>query len=672
MKKRHSIATRIFALFVLLGVLAGSFILSNSLSMQNLANRSEALINTQLPTLVAAAKVAQVGGSITTDASNLALANTQQALSKAQTNLQYLIPELERLVESSNNHSRPIEFDSLIEALSLNIDSMAKNTQQKIHIQKLQTQLRQQLHWLQIDFVDEVSPLITESKYNLELLLEKLTTRQDLSYDEFTTLKQEITVQEQLLNLGANSNLVFDLLQRASLFNSRNDILAAQSVIDETVPSIQIQIEALKSLPSTVTIRQIAKQLNELTDDNHSTLNNGLRVLALADHNSELLRENQHLIQRVKLIINQAVSNAELQNSVNADQLAIVINNSRTQLNITLVAIASLTLLVGWYLRSQLLYRLSLVLRSMRHLANGEAQRQIHINGQDEVASLAKATNIFNQQALQLQRHSHELEEKNSQLIEEIQQRRQTEQELKDTQSDLIQAGKLAVLGQMTTGIVHEFSQPLAAIRSNSYLTEQYITKQQNDNALSKLQRINLITDRATKLCQHLKSFARKTDDITQPTSVYLALRNAIELFVDKLPPEWIENNIDTELYVSANEVRLEQVFVNLISNSIDAIQARLELDLESKPAPALAKISISAKPCKEMIKISLIDTGLGMTSHQLDNIFEPFFTTKEVGKGLGLGMSITHNIIQDFGGMIEISSSPEQGTEVTLCLKLT
>lgn len=665
MKKRHSIATRIFGLFVLLGILAGSFILSNSLSLQQLANRSEALITTQLPTLVAAAKVAQVGGSITTDTSNLALATNQKGLSDAQKNLQVWLPELEQLVHSSSSNSSPVELSDLIQALTLNIDSIANNTQQKINIQNQQIQLRQQLHWLQIDFVDEVTPLVTESKYNLELLLEKLATRQSLTNTEYTTLKHEITIQEQLLNLEANSNLVFDLLQRASLFSNRNDIVAAQSVIDETLPDIQTQIDTLQNLPSSVTIRQIATQLNEFANGNNTTLSNSLRVLTLAERNGELLKENQQLVKRVKQTIDQAVTYAEQQNNIQANQLRAIIQNSRTQLNTTLFCILSLTIIVGWYLRSQLLNRLSLVLRSMRHLARGEVQDVITIKGQDEVSSLAKATNIFNQQALELKQRTHALEEKNAQLVEEIKQRLQAEQELKDTQTELIQAGKLAVLGQLTTGIVHEFSQPLAAIRSNSYLTQQYIQKHQFDQASQKLERINLITERATKLCQHLKSFARKTDDIVQPTSVHLALQNAIDLFADQLPAEWVHNHVDPQLLVAANDVRLEQVFVNLISNSVDAIQTRLTIT--SAPPPM---INITTTAAENTIEIHIKDNGCGMTKDQINQIFEPFFTTKEVGKGLGLGMSITHNIVHDFNGSIHVDSSLNNGTEVTLCLK--
>lgn len=136
-------------------------------------------------------------------------------------------------------------------------------------------------------------------------------------------------------------------------------------------------------------------------------------------------------------------------------------------------------------------------------------------------------------------------------------------------------------------------------------------------------------------------------------------------MFADQLPAEWVHNHVDPQLLVAANDVRLEQVFVNLISNSVDAIQTRLTIT--SAPPPM---INITTTAAENTIEIHIKDNGCGMTKDQINQIFEPFFTTKEVGKGLGLGMSITHNIVHDFNGSIHVDSSLNNGTEVTLCLK--
>lgn len=664
MKKRDSIATRIFALFLLLGLLSGAFLLSNSLSFQHLANSSRSLVDEQLPILISAAKVAQIGGSITTDATNLALANDEKTLVRAQKNLASALPKLAQLTYSSTVSHQNQAFTLLVSRLSQNIENIYRNTENKLRLQNQQRRLRQQLHWLQIDFVDEVTPLTTDNQYNLNQLLDKLAQQQVLSPVEFTKMRTESDVQVQLLKLEADLNLVMDLLQRVSLFNDRNDVLAAQSVIDETLLSVNRQVDSLAPYPSTITVRQIATQVGTLTHGPGNSISQSLTILELDENNRRLLAENQSLIERVRSIINQAVSFAEQQSTETSQTLIDVIEQSSRQLKFTLIGIVLLTLFVGAYLRSQLLNRLSKVLRSMRHLAKGELQPLIDIRGKDEVSLLAHATNIFNEQAQQVKENNAMLEMKNHQLTEEIYQRKLTEKNLQDTQEELVQAAKLAVLGQLTSGIVHEFSQPLAAISSNTYLAEQYIQQEKFALANEKLHAINRITERATRLCQHLKSFARKTGDLTQPTSVKTALKNAMDLFTDRLPEAWVTVDASDNLSVQANDIRLEQVFVNLLSNSIDAITQK-QVTTSFTP-----HIHISTRNNNGNVAIRITDNGCGMDSVSQSNVFEPFYTTKEVGSGLGLGMSITHNIIQDFGGSIAITSTPNEGTEVVVCLK--
>ncbi|WP_087017338.1 ATP-binding protein [Thaumasiovibrio subtropicus] len=668
MKKRHSIATRIFALFVLLGSLAIGLVITNALTLQNLTRASESWVEEQLPILVSAAKFAEQGGQITTAATNLALATNTSGLNKAHQDLQKALPRLTSIDPKQVSVHRQNEIHTLANALSDNIDQIYTNTQQKLIVQQQQRQTRQQLYWMQIDFVDEVIPLSQESQFNLGLLMEKLKRRQQLTAEEFARLNTESNTQTQLLKLEADVNLVLDLLQRVSLFDNRTDILAAQSMIDETVVAIAEQIDALAPLPSTVTIRQIALQLNEFITGQSSTINKSLKVLALDEGNQSLLAENQAMVQRMGLIVTQAVDNAERQATSTAIALSKQLSESRFQLNFTLGVIIVLVIFVAVFLRTQLLNRLEKVLRSMRHLAQGELQQPITIKGQDEVASLARATNVFNETAKQLRQRTQDLEEKNNQLLDEILQRQQAEMELKETQEELVQAGKLAVLGQLTTGIVHEFSQPLAAIRSNTYLANQYLDQHNSEKTKEKLNTIDRITERATRLCQHLKSFARKSDDEITRTPLRNVIIDAIDLFTDKLPKPWYQIEVEPTLSVVANPVRLEQVLVNLISNSLDAIQAKQ--GNTEQPARYEPHLQIRATRRGDTVQIHIIDNGCGMNEAQLTQIFEPFFTTKDVGNGLGLGMSITHNIIQDFGGTIQITSSPQVGTEVTLCLK--
>ncbi len=662
MKKRHSIATKIFLLFALSGSIAGGAVLMNFFTFYQVADSVELTVHEHLPVLTSAAKIAHIGGIITTDASKLASADSVVALTRSHASLKKSLPILSELSRSGLTDNQRSELLVLVESLETNIANLFANSQEKLRLRERQDKLRQQLYWLQVDFVDEVAPLTSESQYNLSQLVLGFKGSQTLSDNELDRLATEANIQAQLLKFESDVNLVFDLLQRVPLLSSRNDVLAAQSIIDENMHAIEVQISVLKSNPSTITLRQMAKGLEEHISGSENTLDRSLRVLVLNEQNQALLEDNRQFIQHIKANIDQAIVDAESANRRTTAELTETLAKSRAQLALALLGILTISISMAWYLKYHLLHRLAYVLRSMRHLAAGEPQSMIHVSGKDEVSSLADATNLFNYQSQELRRYTKTLEETNQQLVVEIQQRKRAEQTLKDTQDELIQAGKLAVLGQLTTGIVHEFSQPLAAIRSNSYLAEQYLTSNDVIKAGDKLTKINNITDRATKLCQHLKSFARKTDDDNQSVALRPVIENALELFTEKIPSSWVELDIDDSLQVMANEVRLEQVIVNLLSNSIEALA-----QTEDEVAP---RITISASLSGDEVKIKVVDNGCGIEKFQLKHILEPFFTTKDVGKGLGLGMSITHNIIQDFGGSIHVTSRVNQGTEVTLCLK--
>lgn len=665
MKKRNSIATRILGLYLVLGCLAISFMISTTFSFQKLTNSVERVSTEQIPTIAAASLFAEIGGQIATDATNLMLAKDKVSLALAYQRLTTSLPKLSQFSQQGIVPERQNELLFLKEAISENIAALTMNARLRLTVQSQKEEKRQLLHWMQIDFIDEITPLINDSIYNLNLLIKRLSQNRTLSKKEIRILSTQSDIRHQLLTFETNINLTFDLLQRSTLLSTRSEILSNQSVIDETFFTIQQQLHLLSDLPSTVTIRQIAEQLNHRINDSDNVIQVSLKSLQLQESNKELLLENQLLIQRVKLIVAQAVNQAQHNTESSVQALSDAMVKSKKNLTITITLVAILSLLVGWYLKSQLLNRLSTILRSMRHLAMGETLKTTQIRGNDELAMLSQATQIFNTNALRVQQYTQQLEQTNDKLTKEIQHREQTENDLHNTQNELTQASKLAMLGQLTAGIVHEFSQPLAAIKSNAYLAEQYLQRQQLSLLDEKLTKINNITDRATKLCQHLKSFSRKSDGQLFATSLHKVVDDSISLFTDnQITEQWFTLSIDDSHSVLADPIRLEQVIVNLISNAIDAIKTRQQ---QQQITPQIQ--IISAVINSEQITLTIIDNGCGIDNEKPQHIFEPFYTTKEEGEGLGLGLSISHNIIKDFGGNITLSSQINQGTEISLCL---
>lgn len=250
----------------------------------------------------------------------------------------------------------------------------------------------------------------------------------------------------------------------------------------------------------------------------------------------------------------------------------------------------------------------------------------------------------------------------NSRIEEEIAERRLTEQQLRQTQADLIQAGKLAGLGQMSAALSHEFNQPLAAAKtytdSAAVLIERGRLEEANDN----IRRISALIDRMASISRHLRNFARKPNEKLGAVALDEVIRDTLEIVAARLKAADAELVVDLDAQVPAVKagfVRLQQVLVNIITNAADAVEG-----LEQR------QIFLSVRRKGEMVCVEVRDHGPGVQAAIRERIFDPFFTTKGVGKGLGLGLSISYNIVKDFGGSLSVDDHPQGGAVFSIELQ--
>jgi two-component system C4-dicarboxylate transport sensor histidine kinase DctB len=256
-----------------------------------------------------------------------------------------------------------------------------------------------------------------------------------------------------------------------------------------------------------------------------------------------------------------------------------------------------------------------------------------------------------------------ELSEANASLRTEIEERRRTEARLRAMQNELVQAGKLAALGQMSAAIAHEINQPLAAIRTFMASTRIFAKRGDNAQVASNLDLINDLAERMANITAHLKTFARKSEPgRPEIVSIDRAIDGALFLIDGQIRAAGvrIEKDVEPHLQVRGYAVQLEQVMVNLIGNALDAVANATQ-----------PWIRIEAHARDASVTISVADNGSGFTTENVDRIFDPFYTTKPIGKGLGLGLSISYGIVQDFGGQIHAANRPEGGARVTVELPL-
>ena len=278
-----------------------------------------------------------------------------------------------------------------------------------------------------------------------------------------------------------------------------------------------------------------------------------------------------------------------------------------------------------------------------------------------------------------------DLSEANEQLHKEVAERTRAEQELRAAHDELIQASKLAALGQMAAGITHELNQPLAALRSFSDNTRVLLERGDQASARENLEAIAALTERMGKITNQLKLFVGRARPRSARAPIVRALRNVVGLLQKRLQGvelEFVLVDADSsagsanaagggartplnladdhpELVAHCDDLRLEQVLINLLGNALDATAGlsppRITVDIEASDAT---------------LSIAVGDNGPGIPDDVLPRLFEPFFTTKEMGQGLGLGLAISSSIARDCGGSLVARNAPHGGASFVLTLR--
>lgn len=238
-----------------------------------------------------------------------------------------------------------------------------------------------------------------------------------------------------------------------------------------------------------------------------------------------------------------------------------------------------------------------------------------------------------------------------------------------EKEAQLIQAGKMTTLGVMAAGMAHEINQPLNVIQvSADYILKMIRKGRPPDPAELKSVAADIIAgvERASFVIKHVRDFSRQSEIVCSRVVVNDPIRDVFKILGHQLKAHAIEVVLDLDPAIPAimaDHNRLEQVFVNLVSNAIDAIEEKQSLP----GADAVRRLAIRSYRDRDRVVVEVRDSGAGMPEHVKNKLFEPFFTTKKVGKGTGLGTSISYGIVKDYNGRIEVESEPGRGTTFTL-----
>jgi two-component system C4-dicarboxylate transport sensor histidine kinase DctB len=247
----------------------------------------------------------------------------------------------------------------------------------------------------------------------------------------------------------------------------------------------------------------------------------------------------------------------------------------------------------------------------------------------------------------------------NESLEEQVEQRTQA---LRDAQAVLVQQSKAAALGQMAATVVHELSQPLSAMNSSIAAVQLKVNKDDWTGAVNSISRLAPLSEKMNNVIKLLKYFSYEDGESIQRQDLALLIKQSINLYQDKLKEKQVNidrDNLQSSVIVKINPLKLDLVLTNIIQNAIDAMAN------SDQPFISVALASLDDKAL-----ITIEDNGDGINSRVMGQLFDPYFTTKEIGKGLGLGLSICHEIIQEYGGSI-VAENLSHGARFTITLPL-
>ena len=285
-----------------------------------------------------------------------------------------------------------------------------------------------------------------------------------------------------------------------------------------------------------------------------------------------------------------------------------------------------------------------------------QARNELERRVEERTAALLQANKELNQEV-----------EKRKQALKEIE---KSHRELKQTQSQLVQSAKLASIGELAAGVAHELNQPLTVIRAQAQLLKRDIGRErfEPESMLPKTEMIERNTRRMSDIIDHLRTFSRQTDYLPTKVDINRVIKDALVLLNHVISRRdiRIELNLADLPAVRGDANRLEQVVLNLINNALDAMGHSGVLRLTTRQLKqSLGGPQDPLQGDEPDIEVQIDDTGSGIASQHLDKIFDPFFTTKAVGKGTGLGMSISYGIIRDHKGQIEVARTGSEGTSI-------
>lgn len=616
---RFGIGARLFAAFVaIVGMAVGACVVG-WLSYARLSGELSAIAKAQMPQLAFASRLSKAGADIGSVTAVLTGAGTRSEYDEVRRVYAERLKGLQDLLAEPAAARDVAQIAPVAQAIGDNLREIDIAAGKRFTLMEVMRADIDELRWVQADLIEEADPLVDDIRFNIEAETRKT---------EGSNALAEQRKSEALLTALSQANLATGLIGRLVNAASIEEIQETNAFLGDSADELATRLNTLSDWPDSITLRQLARRILDQSDAQTGIPNRKNSEMLQATKLTELAKENARLVEQLGRNIETEVTAIEASANAAGLRAAEAIDTGRKLL--LAIAVLSVVLALGigyFYVHRNLLARIRLLAVAAGGISAGRHAVQLPPADADELGDLAYALALFRQ-----------------------------------TRDELIQSAKLAALGQMAAGIGHELNQPLAAIRAHIHSGSTLIGRGKSEQALVNLEKIKALTARMADQISHIRRFARRPDAQLRPVDLKAAVEDALGLLEHRFDEE--ETELELELAdgtgpVMAEPIRLEQVAVNLVANALDAVKGT-----------ARRKVTVTVEPSVDGARLIVSDTGPGIAANDLQAVFDPFFTTKPVGSGLGLGLSISYNIVKDFGADISVLESGPQGTRFQVLLK--
>ena len=671
-------------------------------SFDRVANVQRQVNEGSVPEMVAAFGVARHAASLVAAAPRLTTAAGPEALaavaSRIATTDQALQDELGALQEAGADPAAIAQVRTHADTVLSNIEAIRLGMTELFPLYERSTALRAELATLRGRLDELVVPAIDDQLFytvtGYHTLGEPPAPRaQRLS-------ERELGRYRRLADLHADGSIASQLLASAFNLQEASSLEPLRERFESAAGRIERSLAALEDSPLRSAVVPLFARLLALGLEQPSGFDLRTQEVRLAVRQRELLARNRDLAVELVAVVDELVDTAHRHTRAATQASTRAILTARTLLLLISAISLAGALLIAWlFVGRVLLHRLGMLSDWMRRMAGGDLEARVAIGGRDEVADMAAALEVFRRHALEVQRLNlveklaEELQGKNAQLEKAL-------EDLARAQDQIVMREKLAALGELTAGVAHEIRNPLNFVKNFSEASEELLEELQEvleesgeklaqeqrslleeirSDLVGNLQRIRSHGDRANRIVHDMLMMGRSSAEV-QEVDINGLLEEYARLAYHSARASDTEFQLDVKFDLDPEMGALKvvpqdlgRVFLNMVANACDATdeKRRTEAGDQQQDAPYVPTLRISSKREAEHAVIRIEDNANGMPPEIVEKVFTPFFTTKPAGKGTGLGLAMSADIVREHGGTIQVNTESGAFTEMVIDLPL-